>query len=378
VRTRAAVLLADDRPRPFTESRPLEVLELDLAPPGPGELLIRVDAAGVCHSDLSVVDGNRPRPTPMVLGHEAAGEVLEVGAGVTDVAVGDHVVLVFVPRCGTCAACAAGTPALCPRAAAANTAGELLRGGRRFGDLDGRPINHHLGVSAFAEHAVVDRGSVVIVPDDIPPATAALFGCALLTGVGAVLSTAAVRPGEPVAVLGLGGVGLAAVMGAAVAGANPVVAVDPVASKRELALELGATHVVDPATEGGSAEGIRALVPGGVAHAFEAVGSAAVLAEAWAATARGGTTVAIGLPHPSEELRISAAQLVGEARTLVGSYLGGAVPARDLPRMIELWRAGRLPVERLHSTSLPLDDVNLAMDELADGRTVRQVLLPHG
>jgi alcohol dehydrogenase len=378
VRTRAAVLLADDRPRPFAESQPLEVLELDLAPPGPGELLIRVDAAGVCHSDLSVVDGNRPRPTPMVLGHEAAGEVLEVGAGVTDVVVGDHVVLVFVPRCGTCAACAAGTPALCPRAAAANAAGELLRGGRRFGELDGRPINHHLGVSAFAEHAVVDRGSVVIVPDDIPAATAALFGCALLTGVGAVLSTASVRPGESVAVLGLGGVGLAAVMGAAVAGANPIVAVDPVASKRELALELGATHVVDPATEGGSAQGIRAFVAGGVAHAFEAVGSAAVLADAWAATTRGGTTVAIGLPHPSEELRISAAQLVGDARTLVGSYLGGAVPERDLPRMIELWRAGRLPVERLHSTSLPLDDVNLAMDELADGRTVRQVLLPHG
>jgi alcohol dehydrogenase len=378
VRTRAAVLLADDRPRPFAESQPLEVLELDLAPPGPGELLIRVDAAGVCHSDLSVVDGNRPRPTPMVLGHEAAGEVLEVGAGVTDVVVGDHVVLVFVPRCGTCAACAAGTPALCPRAAAANAAGELLRGGRRFGELDGRPINHHLGVSAFAEHAVVDRGSVVIVPDDIPAATAALFGCALLTGVGAVLSTASVRPGESVAVLGLGGVGLAAVMGAAVAGANPIVAVDPVASKRELALELGATHVVDPATEGGSAQGIRAFVAGGVTHAFEAVGSAAVLADAWAATTRGGTTVAIGLPHPSEELRISAAQLVGDARTLVGSYLGGAVPERDLPRMIELWRAGRLPVERLHSTSLPLDDVNLAMDELAEGRTVRQVLLPHG
>jgi alcohol dehydrogenase len=378
VRTRAAVLVADDRPRPYAESRPLEVLELELAGPGPGELAIRIDAAGVCHSDLSVVDGNRPRPLPMVLGHEAAGEVLEVGAGVTDVATGDRVVLVFVPRCGTCAACAAGTPALCPRAAAANTAGQLLRGGRRFGELDGRPLHHHLGVSAFAEHAVVDRGSVVVVPRDLPAATAALFGCALLTGVGAVLSSAAVRPGESVAVLGLGGVGLAAVLGAVVAGAHPVVAVDPVAAKRELALELGATHAVDPAAEAGTVEQVRSLVPGGVRHALEAVGSAPVLADAWAVTARGGTTVAIGLPHPSQELRISAAQLVGEARTLVGSYLGGAVPERDLPRLIELWRAGRLPVERLHSTSLPLEEVNRAMDELADGRTVRQVLLPHG
>jgi alcohol dehydrogenase len=377
VRTRAAVLVADDRPRPYANSRPLEVMELELAAPGPGELLIRVDAAGVCHSDLSVVDGNRPRPTPMVLGHEAAGEVVEVGAGVTDVVVGDRVVLVFVPRCGTCAACAAGTPALCRRAAAANTAGELLRGGRRFGDLDGRPINHHLGVSAFAEYAVVDRGSVVVVPDDLPPATAALFGCALLTGVGAVLSTAAVRPGESVAVLGLGGVGLAAVLGAVVAGATPVVVVDPVAAKRELALELGATHAVDPAEGAGTVERVRDLIAGGVDHAFEAVGSAAVLTDAWSVTARGGTTVAIGLPHPSQELRISPAQLVGEARTLVGSYLGGAVPERDLPRMIELWRAGRLPVERLHSSSLPLDEVNAAMDALADGQTVRQVLLPH-
>jgi alcohol dehydrogenase len=386
VRTRAAVLLADDRPRPYAASRPLEILDLELAPPGTGELLIRVDAAGVCHSDLSVVDGNRPRPTPMVLGHEAAGQVVEVGAGVTDVAVGDRVVLVFVPRCGSCAACAAGTPALCQRAAASNTAGELLRGGRRFGALDGRPINHHLGVSAFAEHAVVDRGSVVVVGDDVPPSTAALFGCALLTGAGAVLNSAGVRPGESVAVLGLGGVGLAAVLGAAVVGAHPVVAVDPVAAKRELALELGATHAVDPTagrgSDDGGAEGtveqVRDLVPGGVRYAFEAVGSAAVLADAWSVTARGGTTVAIGLPHPSQELRVPAAQLVGEARTLLGSYLGGAVPERDLPRLLDLWRAGRLPVERLHSTSLPLDQVNEAMDALADGRTVRQVLLPHG
>jgi alcohol dehydrogenase len=378
VRTRAAVLLADDRPRPYAESRPLDVVELELDPPGTGELLIRVDAAGVCHSDLSVVDGNRPRPTPMVLGHEAAGEVVEIGAGVTDVGVGDRVVLVFVPRCGTCAACASGTPALCARAAAANTAGELLRGGRRLHRSDGTPLHHHLGVSAFAEHAVVDRGSVVVVGDDVPPTTAALFGCALLTGAGAVLNSAGVHPGESVAVLGLGGVGLAAVLGAAVAGAHPIVAVDPVATKRELALELGATHAVDPTVLAGTVPQVRDLVPGGVRYAFEAAGSAAVLADAWSVTARGGTTVAIGLPHPSQELRVPAAQLVGEARTLLGSYLGGAVPERDLPRLLDLWRAGRLPVERLHSASLPLDQVNEAMDALAEGGTVRQVLLPHG
>ncbi|MFA9430792.1 alcohol dehydrogenase catalytic domain-containing protein [Egicoccus sp. AB-alg2] len=375
MRTRAAVLLADDRQRPYADSRPLEVLELDLAPPGPGELLVRVHAAGLCHSDLSVVDGNRPRPTPMVLGHEAAGEVVEVGVGVADIEVGDHVVLVFVPRCGTCAACAAGQPALCEPAAAANAAGELLRGGRRWGHLDGRVVHHHLGVSAFAEHVVVDRGSAVVVPDDVPHATAALFGCALLTGAGAVLSSARVRPGESVAVFGLGGVGLAAVLGAVVAGANPIVAIDPVADKQRLARELGATHAVGVEDV---VEVVRDLVPGGVRHAFEAVGSARVLADAWQVTRRGGTTVAIGLPHPSQQLTIPAVQLVGEARTLMGSYLGGAVPQRDIPALIELWRAGRLPVERMHSASLELGAINEALDTLAEGRTVRQILHPAG
>jgi alcohol dehydrogenase len=375
VRTRAAVLMATDREPPYRDSQPVEIVELDLDPPEAGELLIRIEAAGVCHSDLSVVDGNRPRPTPMVLGHEAAGEVVEVGAGVTDVEVGDHVVLVFVPRCGTCAECAAGRPALCDRAAAANTAGELLRGGRRWGELDGRTVHHHLGVSAFADYAVVDRGSVVVIADDVPFTTAALFGCALLTGAGAVLSSAHVRPGESVAVFGLGGVGLAAILGAVVAGAHPIVAIDPVPEKQQLARELGATHAlgVDDVVEV-----IRDLVPGGVQHAFEAVGSARVLGDAWAVTRRGGTTVAIGLPHPSQELTISAAQLVGEARVLMGSYLGGAVPQRDIPMLVELWRAGRLPVEKMHSSSLELDRINSALDELAEGRAVRQLLHPRG
>ncbi|MFA9446576.1 alcohol dehydrogenase catalytic domain-containing protein [Egicoccus sp. AB-alg6-2] len=381
MRTRAAVLVATDRSRPYVDSRPLEIHDLDLAPPRAGELLVRVQAAGLCHSDLSVVDGNRPRPTPMVLGHEAAGEVLEVGAGVTDVHAGDHVVLVFVPRCGSCAECAAGRPALCERAAAANTAGALLRGGRRWGHLDGVEVHHHLGVSAFAEHVVVDRGSVVVVPDDVPFATAALFGCALLTGAGAVLSTAQVRPGESVAVFGLGGVGLSAVLGAVVAGAHPVVAIDPVPAKQRLARELGATHTFGPPgpdTGGDVVELVREAVPGGVRHAFEAVGSAKVLADAWAVTRRGGTTVAIGLPHPSQQLTVSAAQLVGEARTLTGSYLGGAVPQRDIPALIALWRAGRLPVDRIHSASLALEDLNQALDDLAEGHTVRQVVHPAG
>ncbi len=192
MRIRAAVLTRAGANRPYAGSAPLSVTEVELDPPGEGELLVRIAAAGVCHSDLSVVDGNRVRPLPMALGHEAAGEVVEVGSGVSGVSVGDHVVLIFVPACGDCVHCRAGTPALCTPAAAANGAGTLLRGARRL-HHDGGDLHHHLGVSAFAEYAVVDQASAVVVPADVPWPVAALFGCALLTGVGAVRHSGAVR-----------------------------------------------------------------------------------------------------------------------------------------------------------------------------------------
>ncbi|HWN23461.1 MAG TPA: alcohol dehydrogenase catalytic domain-containing protein, partial [Gaiellaceae bacterium] len=272
------------RPRPYADSRPLEVEELELEAPRDGELLIRVGAAGLCHSDLSVVDGTRPRPVPMALGHEAAGVVEAIGPGVGDVRAGDHVVLSFVPGCGLCAECAGGEPILCAAAAAANGEGRLLGGGTRLRS-NGDAVHHHLGVSAFSERIVVARPSAVVVDPSVPLDVAALFGCAVVTGVGAVLNTARVRPGESVAVFGLGGVGLAAVMGAALAGASPIVAIDPVASKRELALELGADEALAP----GEIDELR------VRHAFEAAGRPAVLEAAYRATTRGGTTVAIGL-----------------------------------------------------------------------------------
>lgn len=372
MRTRSAVLQRLGAARPYVDSRPLEILELDLAPPGQGELLVRVEAAGVCHSDLSVVDGSRPRPVPMALGHEAAGIVEDVGAGVRDVAAGDRVVLVFVPSCGTCPECSAGQPALCRSGAASNTTGELLRGGKRL-SYDGAPVSHHLGVSAFSERVVVDRGSAVVVPPELPGDVAALFGCALLTGVGAVENTVTVRSGDTVAVLGLGGVGLAAVMGAAQNGAT-VIAVDPLASKRELALSLGAVHALEPGPD--TVLAVRDLTAGGVRYAVEAVGHEQVMADAFAMTARGGTTVAVGLPHPSKRLTLPAVQLVAEARTLVGSYMGSAAPQRDIPRLVERWRAGRLPVERLRSGTGTLDDLLGAFDALADGTAVRQLIVP--
>ena len=366
---RGAVLREMGLPAPYADSQPLEITELELDGPGEGELLVRVRAAGLCHSDLSVIDGSRPRVMPMVLGHEAAGEVEAVGAGVTGFAAGDHVVLTFVPACGGCPACAAGRAALCEPGASANAAGTLLSGERRWHE----GLNHHLGVSAFAEHAVVSAASAVKVDREIPFEIASLFGCAVLTGVGAALNAAAIRPADRVAVFGLGGVGLAALLGAVVAGAQTIVAVDVVPDKLDLARELGASHAV-PAGED-VAEEVRALTGGGADKAIETVGSEYVLAQAYAATRRGGTTVTVGLPHPSRMLSIPAVSLVAEERTLRGSYLGSSVPVQDIPRYIELYRDGRLPVDRLLTHRLALDELNEGFDRLASGACVRQALV---
>jgi Zn-dependent alcohol dehydrogenase len=372
VKVRGAVLREMARPAPYARSRPLEIAELDLDGPGPGEILVRVRAAGLCHSDLSVIDGSRPRVMPMVLGHEAAGEVAEVGPQVARLAAGDHVVLTFVPSCGTCGPCLSGRAALCEPAAAANAAGTLLSGARRWHAAD-EQLHHHLGVSAFAEHVVVSARSAVRVPDELPFDVAALFGCAVLTGVGAVLHSAGVRPGDSVAVFGLGGVGLAALLGARVAGAGTIVAVDVVADKLDRARELGATHAVPAGPQ--AVDAVREATGGGAMHVIETVGSARVLAEAYAATRRGGTTVTVGLPHPEQLLSLPAVSLVAEERTLRGSYLGSSVPARDIPRLVELHRAGRLPVERLLTHRLGLDELNAGFDRLARGEGVRQAVI---
>jgi Zn-dependent alcohol dehydrogenase len=373
MKTRGAVLREMGAEPPYAESRPLEVVELELEPPGPGELLIEVGAAGLCHSDLSVIDGSRPRVTPMALGHEAAGEVVETGAGVSDFAAGDHVVLAFVPACGSCGPCREGRPALCEPGALANANGTLLSGAIRIHDGGGEPIHHHLGVSAFSEHVVVSERSAVKIDPELPWEIAAVFGCAVLTGAGAVIHSAGVGPGDSVAVFGLGGVGLAAVLGAVVAGAETVVGLDPVAEKLELARSLGATDAIAAGPD--AVARLRELTGGGADHAIETVGSAAVLAEAYAATRRGGTTVTVGLPHPEQKLDIPAVSLVAEERTLRGSYLGSCVPALDLPRFIALHRRGRLPVDRLLSGTLELEQVNEGFDRLAAGAAVRQAIV---
>jgi alcohol dehydrogenase len=372
--TRAAILERSGAAPPYATSRPLRIAVLELAPPGPGEVRVRIRAAGLCHSDLSVIDGNRPRPLPMVLGHEAAGIVEALGEGVTDLALGAHVVAAFVPSCGACAPCRASRPALCEPGFVANSAGTLLGGARRLSER-GAPLNHHLGVSGFATHAVLARQSLVAIDAAVPFAAAALFGCAVITGVGAVVNTAQLPAGASAAIVGLGGVGLAALLGARVAGAEPIVAIDLDAGKLALARELGASEVID-ARAGDAAARVRARVPGGVDFAFEMAGSPRALELAWAVTRRGGTTVVAGLAAPNARFELPQTQLVAEERTLQGSYLGSCVPARDIPLYLSWFRAGRLPVDRLLDGELALEDLNEAFDRLASGTARRQIVVP--
>jgi Zn-dependent alcohol dehydrogenase len=374
MKVRAAVLRGSGLPRPYAKSHPLVIETVNLGAPRRGELLVRILAAGLCHSDLSVIDGSRPRPLPMVLGHEAAGEVVELGEGIEGLEVGDRVVFAFVPICGYCEPCAIGRPALCELGAAANAAGELLRAGRRWTDAEDNFLRHHLGVSAFAEYVVVSARSVVKIDRELAPEIAALFGCAVLTGVGAVVNTAKVAPGESVAIFGLGGVGLAALLGARCSGAYPIVAVDVNADRLALALTLGAHHALD-ARSINLVETLRDLTHGGAQYTIESVGNEAVLAQAYAATRRGGTTVSVGLPAPDKRLSIPAVSLVGEERTIKGSYMGSSVPSRDLPRFIALFRAGLLPVDRLLTHRLQLGDLNHGFDRLASGEAIRQVIV---
>lgn len=365
MRIRGAVLERLEQERPYSRSRPIVVDDLDLAGPGDGELLVRITSAGLCHSDLSVIDGVRPRPLPMLLGHEAAGIVEGTGAGVDDIAVGDQVVLTFLPRCGRCAACVGGRGTPCIPGTAANVAGTLMNGGRRL-ERRGEPIHHHLGISGFATHAVVNRSSVVPIPADIPSEVAALLGCAVLTGGGAVVNVARPVSGDVVAVVGLGGVGMAAALTALAFDDVRVVAVDLSPDKLAAARALGVDEALTP--DAAIANGLQA------AAVIEAAGSERAFETAIAITEPGGSTIAVGIPHPDARASVSPNALVTQSRSVIGSYMGSAVPARDIPIFIDLWRSGRLDVAALISDTIDLEDINEGMDRIADGLAIRQLI----
>jgi alcohol dehydrogenase len=364
MRITGAVLERSAAVPPYADSRPFRIGELELDGPAAGELLVRIEAAGICHSDLSVVDGNRPRPLPMLLGHEAAGIVEAVGDGVTDAAPGDRVVMTFLPRCGRCDACRTDGRLPCTVGSSANGAGTLVGGGIRL-HRDGEAVHHHLGVSGFATHAVVSQTSVVRVDADVPPEIAALLGCAVLTGGGAVINSARPAEGSRIVIVGLGGVGMAALLVAVALGLE-VIGVDSLPDKLALARSLGASAAHLPAEA--LDLGVRAPT------VIEAAGSARAFETALALTDIGGTTVTVGLAAPEARAAVSPLLLTAEARTIVGSYLGSAVPQRDIPRYVEMWRAGRLPLERLVSSRIRLDEIEAAMDRLATGAELRQII----
>ena len=373
MKIRAAVLHEMGKERPYTSSKPLTIETVELKPPQSGEVLVRIKAAGLCHSDLSVIEGNRPRQMPMVLGHEAAGEVVELGPGITDLAVGDHVVFSFLPICGHCMPCMTGRPALCENGLASNNRGELLAGGLRLQDSHQQPIHHHMGVSGFAEYSVVSRQSIVKIDPTLPFDIAALFGCAVMTGVGAVINTAKLSLGQTVLITGMGGIGFAALLGALAGGASKIIVADVNKDKLAKALELGAHAVVD-SSQPDAVEQVKDLTQGGVHIGFEFAGVVAALEFTYNATARGGKTVTAGLPHPSKMMQLSPTKLVADERTLQGSYIGSCVPARDIPAYISLYQAGRLPVDKLMTHKLQLEEINEGFERLAKGEAIRQII----
>ena len=353
---------------------PLAVTEVELAPPGAGEVLVRLHASGVCHSDENAIDGTSPTRCPAVLGHEGAGVVEEVGAGVTRVRSGDHVALSWAPSCGVCAECVRDLPQLCATAWPAMATGGLLDGTTRL-SRDGAPVYHYSFISSFAAAAVVPERSCVPIPHDVPFAVAGLVGCAVTTGVGAVWRTARVRPGDRVAVLGCGGVGLSAVLGALAAGAATVVAVDVNPDKLELARELGADEAVAWA---GSAEETAAAVVdasgGGVDYAIEATGRPEAMLAAFLSTRPHGAAVLIGIPREDAVLSLPALSIPRMERRVLGSIYGSSRPERDFALTLDLYRRGRLPLDKLISHRLPLERVEDAFELLRSGAALRAVL----
>ncbi|MGO9659127.1 MAG: zinc-binding dehydrogenase [Acidimicrobiales bacterium] len=369
---RAAVLRAP--------GSPVRVEDVDLAPPRPGELLVRVEAAGVCHTELHYMSGDIPCPLPIVLGHEGTGVVEETGAGVEDMAPGQRVAFTWRPRCGQCDYCVSGRPVMCVYGRLQARSGGLMDGTSRLHRGD-EEVHHFLGVSCFAEYAVVSRRAVVPLPADIPAAIAAVAGCAVVTGVGAVVNVAAAHgsiAGRPMLVLGAGGVGLSAVMGAHLVGAAPVVVVDVARDKLDLAQRLGATDVVD-ASQVGPDEvvgAVQALTSGGAETAIDAVGSPATMAQAFAALRPGGTVIAVGLSSTSAAVAVPINELVQQQKHLVGSLYGSANPSLDLPRLLSLYRRGRLPLDQLLGATYPLDEVAKAYEELRAGAVGRAIVVP--
>ncbi len=360
----------------FTNTRePVQVREVDLDPPGPGEVSVDITAAGVCHSDLHVRRGDWAVPAPLVMGHEGSGVIAEVGPGVSGLAAGDHVVLSWVAACGQCRHCLADHPARCKVAATVVAPGGVLMDGTSRLSISGERIAHYLGVSSFAERAVVPASGAIKIRDDAPLDVAALVGCAVATGVGAVLNTAAVEPDAIVAVIGCGGVGLSVVQGARLAGASRIVAVDLRPEKTELAARLGATDQVD-ASAADPVAAVRDLVPDGVDYAFDAIGLTSTTTQAIAMLGLGGAAVLVGLPPEGATVSFEPLALAEADQRILGSNYGSVRPAIDIPALVDRFMDGQLLLNELVSARLPLDSAAAALDDLEAGRAAADAAAP--
>ena len=372
IKSKAAVLHKSGLPRPYVKSQPILIEEVEIDEPEFGEVLVKVFAAGLCHSDLSVVNGNRPKEMPILIGHEGAGIIEKIGEGVDGFEVGDHVVFVFIAACGSCIKCKEGKPSLCTPGMLTSSAGTLLSGKKKI-KLKNKYINHHVGVSCFSEYTVVSSKSLVKVNKDIPLDEAALMGCAVITGAGAVFNTAKIRVGSTNAIFGLGGTGLAALMGARAAGASKVIGVDLLDSKLNLAKDLGADLVLKVGDD--TIEKIKKFTEEGVDYAFECVGSERSLEMAYKCLKRGGEVISSGLSNPKNNFVINHVDLVVGEKIIKGSYLGSCIPSRDIPAYIDLYKTGRLPINNLMSDKISLEQINEGFDKLADGDVVRQIII---
>jgi len=375
MRMKAAVLHEQGAAGPYRETRPFEIEHVELDGPGDGEILIEVRAAGLCHSDLSVVAGLRKRALPAVGGHEGAGIVREVGRGVNSLVPGDHVVMTTGAGCGHCSYCANLRPVLCEHAGVGRAQGVLANGARRL-SLRGKPLFHYSGISSFAEFAVTTPQSVVKADPAVPLEVAAIFGCAVVTGVGAVFNAARVRPGQSVAVVGLGGVGLNAVMAAKIAGASEIIGIDINPAKFDLAKELGCTSTY-VATDPELLTAVKDTTCGGVDFAFEISGVREAMSTALAITRKGGEVICVGLGATTDRYDYPHTVLVSEEKVIRGSIMGSAVSERDISLYLRLYREGKLPVDRLMSGTMKFEDLNENLDRLAQGDVLRQILLPH-
>jgi Zn-dependent alcohol dehydrogenase len=375
MRVKAAVLFEQGLTAPFSESRPYRIEEVDLEGPGEGEVLVKVAAAGLCHSDLTTVMGQRPRTLPIVGGHEGAGVVVDVGRGVRELAPGDHVVMALGVGCGHCSSCLRGRTVLCGQIRRARLEGALANGARRF-SISGRPIQHYSGVSSFSDHTITMPENLVKIDKRYPLDVAAMFGCAVVTGAGAVFNAAKLRPGQSTAVVGLGGVGLNTVMAAKIAGASQVIGIDIDPGKLTLASELGctATLLAEPAEM--LRDNVRELTDGGTDFTFEVTGRRSAMTSAIEITRPGGEIVCIGVAEANAIYNYPHTRTVGEELVIRGSHMGSGNAHRDIPVYLNYFGQGRMPVDRLRSHTIGLAGLNVALDRLTSGVAVRQIVVP--